>query len=214
MSINRVARQDGRKLADIAIDHIEDWLRKPDCFVWVALRDATDDELSQMQQEFGLHELAVEDARHGYQRPRNEAYGPSLFVVMKPPEARRGEPEIGEVAIFVGPGLRAPGAQQQPAGLHRRARTLRARARAPAAGRGRPSPARPAFCFGATNAPAGCDGAPRSPGTAIGLAGRAGPLGPSLRQAQAVRRTARVQAQPPRGSRAGLGVAQRSARVP
>jgi magnesium transporter len=101
--INCVAYQDGRKLADIPIDEIEKWVRKPGCFVWVALRDATDDELRQMQQEFDLHELAVEDARHGHQRPKVEEYGDTLFVVMKLPEAQQGELENGEVAVFVGP---------------------------------------------------------------------------------------------------------------
>ena len=102
MLINCVAYQDGRKLADIAVEDIDQWLCKPDCFVWVALRDATDDELRQMQQEFGLHELAVEDARHGHQRPKFEEYGDTLFVVMKLPELRQGELETGEVAVFVG----------------------------------------------------------------------------------------------------------------
>jgi magnesium transporter len=102
MLINCVAYQDGRKLADIPVDDIDQWLRKPDCFVWVALRDATDEELRQMQLEFDLHELAVEDARHGHQRPKIEEYGDTLFVVMKLPEMRDGELESGEVAIFVG----------------------------------------------------------------------------------------------------------------
>ncbi|MCU0919988.1 MAG: magnesium/cobalt transporter CorA [Burkholderiaceae bacterium] len=103
MLVNCVAYEDGRKLADIPIEDIDDWVKKPGCFVWVALRDATDDELRQMQQEFDLHDLAVEDARHGHQRPKIEEYGDTLFVVMKLPEARQGELENGEVAIFVGP---------------------------------------------------------------------------------------------------------------
>jgi magnesium transporter len=102
MLINCVAYQDGKKLADIPIAQIDRWVRKPGCFVWVALCDATDDELRQMQQEFDLHDLAVEDARHGHQRPKVEEYGETLFVVMKLPELRQGELEIGEVAIFVG----------------------------------------------------------------------------------------------------------------
>lgn len=103
MLINCVAYEDGRKLADIPIEDIDAWVKKPGCFVWVALRDATDDELRQMQQEFDLHELAIEDARHGHQRPKIEEYGETLFVVMKLPELRQGELESGEVAIFVGP---------------------------------------------------------------------------------------------------------------
>ncbi len=102
MLINCVAYQDGRKVADVATEHISEWVKKPDCFVWVALRDATDAELHQMQHEFGLHELAVEDARHGHQRPKIEEYGETVFVVLKLLEMERGDVHIGEVAIFVG----------------------------------------------------------------------------------------------------------------
>ena len=102
MLINCAAYEDGRKLADIRIEDIDVWLKRPGCFVWVALRDASDDELRQMQQEFDLHELAVEDARHGHQRPKIEEYGATLFVVMKLPELKQGELEFGEVMIFVG----------------------------------------------------------------------------------------------------------------
>ncbi len=102
MLINCVAYQDGKKLADIAIEEIDQWVHKPGCFVWVALRDATDEELRLLQTEFDLHDLAVEDASHGHQRPKIEEYGDTLFVVMKLPELRDGELEMGEVAIFVG----------------------------------------------------------------------------------------------------------------
>ncbi|HUW35880.1 MAG TPA: magnesium/cobalt transporter CorA [Rhodocyclaceae bacterium] len=103
MLINCVAYQDGRKLADIPIADISDYLARPDCFVWVALFDATAAELQEMQEEFNLHELAVEDARHGHQRPKIEEYGDSLFAVMHLPEMDdRGEWLIGELSIFVG----------------------------------------------------------------------------------------------------------------
>ena len=77
MLINCVAYQDGKKLADIEVDHISDHISRDDTFVWVALQDATPAELEEMQQEFGLHELAVEDAHHGHQRPKIEEYGTS-----------------------------------------------------------------------------------------------------------------------------------------
>jgi magnesium transporter len=103
MLINCVAYQDGRKLADIPVADISDYVVKPDCFVWVALWDATDAELAEMQEEFSLHELAVEDARHGHQRPKIEEYGDSLFVVMQLPEIdSKGELGLGEVNVFVG----------------------------------------------------------------------------------------------------------------
>ena len=102
MLINCVAYEDGRKLADIPVDDIDQYLLRPGCFVWVALRDATDAELAQMQVEFGLHELAVEDARHGHQRPKIEEYGDTLFTVMQLIEPAHGEWNVGEVAVFVG----------------------------------------------------------------------------------------------------------------
>jgi magnesium transporter len=103
MLINCVAYQDGRKLADIDKRQISDYLKKPGCFVWVALADPTQEELAEMQEEFDLHELAVEDARHGHQRPKIEEYGDSLFVVLHTVEFTPiDEIKVGEVDIFVG----------------------------------------------------------------------------------------------------------------
>ncbi len=101
MLINCVAYQNGVKLADLAVEEISDYLDRNDCFVWVALRDTTDDELDQMQEEFRLHDLAVEDARHGHQRPKIEEYGDTLFVVMHLIEIDGSELSVGEISIFV-----------------------------------------------------------------------------------------------------------------
>jgi magnesium transporter len=103
MLINCVAYQDGQKLADIDKRQISDYLKRPGCFVWVALADPTQEELAEMQAEFDLHELAVEDARHGHQRPKIEEYGDSLFVVLHTVEfTPTDEIKIGEIDIFVG----------------------------------------------------------------------------------------------------------------
>lgn len=102
MLINCVAYQDGQKLDDIPVEEISDYIERPETFVWVALRDAQPDELAVMKEEFGLHELAVEDASRGHQRPKIEEYGDSLFVVVKTIECRDGEVAVGEVDIFVG----------------------------------------------------------------------------------------------------------------
>jgi magnesium transporter len=102
MLVNCVAYLEGRKLADIAVAEISDYVSRPECFVWVALKDATPEELEQMQQEFGLHALAVEDARHGHQRPKLEEYGSTLFAVLHTLELGDGALHIGEVDLFVG----------------------------------------------------------------------------------------------------------------
>jgi magnesium transporter len=103
MLINCVAYENGTKLADITVEEISDYLERPGCFVWVALRDPSDAELLQMQEEFGLHDLAVEDARHGHQRPKIEEYGDVLFAVMHLIEFSPTDELLrGEVSVFVG----------------------------------------------------------------------------------------------------------------
>ena len=102
MLINCVAYQDGKKLSDIPVVDISEFITLPNGFVWVALKDATPDELAEMQHEFGLHELAVEDARVGHQRPKIEEYGDSLFVVIHPVQLVEGELLVGEIDVFIG----------------------------------------------------------------------------------------------------------------
>jgi magnesium transporter len=103
MLINCAAYENGSKLADIPVAEISDYLKRPGCFVWVALKDATAAELDAMQDEFGLHELAVEDARNGHQRPKIEEYGDMVFAVVHTLEMTpTDELHVGEVAIFAG----------------------------------------------------------------------------------------------------------------
>ena len=103
MLINCVAYQDGRKLADIDKREISDYLKRPGCFVWVALREPSEAELEEMREEFDLHPLAVEDASHGHQRPKIEEYGDSLFCVMTITELTpTDELRLGEMNVFVG----------------------------------------------------------------------------------------------------------------
>ena len=103
MLVNCVAYTEGHKLADIPVEDISEYVKRPNCFVWVALKDPEPSELDRMQEEFGLHELAVDDARQGHQRPKIEEYGDSLFAVLQTIELNDDEPVIGEVDIFVGP---------------------------------------------------------------------------------------------------------------
>jgi magnesium transporter len=104
MLVNCVVYRQGLKVADIGLDAIGAHLGQPDTFVWVALRNAGDEELAVVQQAFGLHELAVEDARHGHQRPKIEEYGDMVFTVVHLVEyGPTDQLQVGEVAIFVGP---------------------------------------------------------------------------------------------------------------
>src|SRR5829696_6148967 len=72
-------------------------LRKERGVAWIGLYRPT-------EEEFELHELAVEDALEAHQRPKLERYRQTLFVVLRParyldtPE----EVEFGEIHVFVG----------------------------------------------------------------------------------------------------------------
>ncbi len=105
MIVNCVAYERGRRLSDIQPREVNDYLNRPDCFVWVALHDPTPDELATFQTVFDLHELAVEDALNGGQRPKVEEYGETLFVVIRMATMARDDLEDGQIAVFAGPGF-------------------------------------------------------------------------------------------------------------
>ncbi|MFT4197020.1 MAG: magnesium and cobalt transport protein CorA [Pseudoxanthomonas sp.] len=98
----------GRRI-DIGLDAISDALANDDdSFVWVGLFHPQEDVLDKMQEEFGLHDLAVEDASVAHQRPKVEAYGNSLFVAaqtVQTIDTEQGETRIvyGETLAFLGP---------------------------------------------------------------------------------------------------------------
>ena len=76
-------------------------------FAWIGLYRPTDAELDAVANEFGLHPLAVEDARKGHQRAKLERYGDTLFVVLRPARYLDDveQVEFGELHAFVGPGF-------------------------------------------------------------------------------------------------------------
>jgi magnesium transporter len=72
---------------------------------WIGLYRPDERELASLAEEFGLHELAVEDAVQAHQRPKLERYGPTLFVVLRAARYLDDveEVEFGELHVFVGP---------------------------------------------------------------------------------------------------------------
>jgi len=96
------AYQDGRTLGEIALDRIAEYLRLPNCFVWLALKDPAATELEELQRVFDLHPLAVEDAQTGHQRPKIDEYGESLFAVLHIVEPGEAGLQVGEMALFCG----------------------------------------------------------------------------------------------------------------
>ena len=96
---------DGRRVANPeSLEQTYELLRDEHGMGWIGLFRPDDEEITSVATEFGLHELAVEDAVHAHQRPKLERYGDTLFVVLRP--ARYVDPdevvEIGELHVFVG----------------------------------------------------------------------------------------------------------------
>ena len=84
MVVNCVAyHNDGRRIGDVGIDAISEVLKEPDTFVWVGLHEPDEALLLKLQEEFDLHDLAIEDAQSAHQRTKIEAYGDSLFIVVQ-----------------------------------------------------------------------------------------------------------------------------------
>lgn len=101
--VNSVAYRNGQSLGEIAIDEISEVIKQPDTFVWLGLHEPDEALLLKIQGEFGLHELAIEDAHHAHQRPKIETYSSSLFIVLKTAQLEAGEVVYGETHLFVGP---------------------------------------------------------------------------------------------------------------
>jgi magnesium transporter len=82
-----------------ALDHVGD-----EAFVWLGLYEPTREEFEAVRIEFGLHELAAEDAVAAHQRPKLELYRDSLLVVLKTARYidETEEIEFGEIILLVG----------------------------------------------------------------------------------------------------------------
>jgi magnesium transporter len=102
--VNCASYDSGGKRRDLPLDEISDVLADPDGgFVWLGLYEPDDALLDKLQEEFGLHDLAIEDAQHAHQRPKIEAYGQSLFVAVHTAQVVDGAVAFGETHAFLGP---------------------------------------------------------------------------------------------------------------
>ncbi|KLD79451.1 magnesium and cobalt transport protein CorA [Xanthomonas hyacinthi] len=87
---------------DIALEQISDVLAESDGFVWVGMYEPADHVLQQLQEEFQLHDLAIEDTRKAHQRPKVEAYGNSLFLAVHTAQVIDERIVYGETHAFLG----------------------------------------------------------------------------------------------------------------
>ena len=95
---------DGRRVANIAIEEASSWRSKPGHVVWIGLHEPDMTILTSVQQQFQLHDLAIEDADHAHQRPKIEQYGEGLFIVARTAQLVGDNIAFGETHLFVGEG--------------------------------------------------------------------------------------------------------------
>lgn len=104
--IDSAAYENGVRIAKVPVDELRHAWHDSDRFLWVGLYEPSEELLSNIQQAFGLHDLAIEDAHRAHQRPKLEIYADSLFVVMRTArlsEAGEHRIEFGETHVFIGP---------------------------------------------------------------------------------------------------------------
>jgi magnesium transporter len=95
----------GRKVQDIGIGESGEWAAKPGHFVWIGIHEPDERELRELQAQFNLHDLAIEDALKAHQQPKIEQYGDTTFLVLRTAFLLGGERiTLGETEIFVGRG--------------------------------------------------------------------------------------------------------------
>jgi magnesium transporter len=93
-----------RRPGVLALEEAYEACRRDGTFTWLGLTEPTEDEFESVRREFDLHELAIEDAIKAHQRPKLEAYGDSLFLVLKTARWRSESEsiEFGEILVFIG----------------------------------------------------------------------------------------------------------------
>ena len=104
--INSAAYHHGVRVAIVPIPDLGDAWRYSDRFLWVGLYEPSEQLLTHIQEAFGLHDLAIEDAHNAHQRPKLEVYDDSMFVVLRTARlCNEGEHriEFGETHVLLGP---------------------------------------------------------------------------------------------------------------
>jgi magnesium transporter len=103
--VDRAVYRDGKRLpGEFTNQTACEECRVGNAFVWIGLHEPTEEEFDAVAREFGLHELAVEDAIKAHQRPKLERYGDSLLMVLKTARYVDKEEvvEVGEILVFLG----------------------------------------------------------------------------------------------------------------
>lgn len=103
--VNNAVYVGGHRTADPStLEETYEVLRHRRGMAWIGMYRPDLEEIRSVAHEFGLHELAVEDAVTAHQRPKLERYGTTLFTVLRPARYidATEEVEFGELHVFIG----------------------------------------------------------------------------------------------------------------
>ena len=107
MIVDCALYRDGQRQNEgrMALEEAAELCLKDEGFVWLGMFEPDENELADVQERFGLHDLAVEDARSFHLRPKVERYeeGAVLFAVFRTARyvEERDEVDVGEVSVFL-----------------------------------------------------------------------------------------------------------------
>ncbi|GLW96884.1 magnesium transporter CorA [Microtetraspora sp. NBRC 16547] len=105
--VDNAIYEDGKRVdSPVSLaDAIASLRSRPGAMAWIGLYRPGEEELTAAAQEFGLHDLAVEDAIVAHQRPKADRYDDTLFVVLRAAQYldKAEKVAFGELHVFVGP---------------------------------------------------------------------------------------------------------------
>ena len=130
MIVDCAIYRDGRRIGTTpGIEEASAACREDGALAWIGLYEPGAEEFEQVTKEFGLHELAVEDAINAHQRPKLERYGDMLFLVLKPARYvdEHEAVEFGEVHVFASDNFVVTVRHRPASALHRVREQLEAR---------------------------------------------------------------------------------------
>lgn len=92
---------DGRREA-LDFERVSDVLASGEGFIWVGLTAPDPELMLKLQEEFSLHELAIEDSHKAHQRPKVELYDNTLFIAVHTVQMLDEQVQFGETHLFLG----------------------------------------------------------------------------------------------------------------
>lgn len=89
-------------MTQMPLDEVSEHIHDASRFFWIELSSPDRDTMDKLGEEFGLHELALEDAVSSHQRPKIEEYGEHLFIAARTVQLWEERIDLGETHLFVG----------------------------------------------------------------------------------------------------------------